>query len=89
MNTLEWFGYLEHFNGRMEVARMFNNGEWKIDFKENAPTFVCLADRECKYCSNCTREFCLCSIECTENISHSLYHEQMLMYCSEYNELCD
>lgn len=88
MNTLEWFSHLENINGRQEVAKMFSSGAWKIDFYENTPTFVCYSERECKTCPNCSNERCLCSIENTQKISHSLYHEQMLIYCSEFMEFC-
>ncbi|MDD2951086.1 MAG: hypothetical protein PHU29_09885 [Sulfuricurvum sp.] len=88
MNTLEWFSHLENINGRQEVAKMFSSGAWKIDFYENSPTFVCYSERECKTCPNCSKERCLCSIESTQKISHSLYQEQMLIYCSEFMEFC-
>ncbi len=88
MNTLEWFGYLEQVNGRKEVAKMFVNGAWKIDFYENSPTFICYSERECGHCPNCSSEFCLCSLESTERISHLLYQEQMMIYCKEFTELC-
>lgn len=88
MNTLKWFTCLEHYNGRNEVAKMFINGAWKIDFKENTPTFICHAERECHDCPNCIHKPCLCSLTSTENISHQLYHKQMLNYCLEFTELC-
>lgn len=88
MNTLEWFSYLEYINGRKEVAKRFTNGEWKVDFDENTPTFICSSDRECRDCPNCSRLFCLCSLENTEKISHPLYYEQMAMYCAEVTTLC-
>lgn len=88
MNTLEWFTYLEYLNGRKEVAKRFASGEWKIDFDENTPTFICSSDRECKHCPNCSHEFCLCTIESTKRISHLLYHEQMSIYCAEFTVLC-
>jgi hypothetical protein len=88
MNTLEWFGHLENINGRSEVAKMFAIGAWKIDFDENTPTFICTADRECHQCLNCSKKNCLCSIKSTEKISHSLYHQQMMIYCSEFMEFC-
>ncbi|MDD5051435.1 MAG: hypothetical protein PHO27_01740 [Sulfuricurvum sp.] len=88
MSTIEWFNYLERLNGKREVARMFANGEWKIDFSENSPTFICYSERECGFCPNCTREFCLCSIESTATLNHIHYHEQLSNYCTEFTEHC-
>ncbi|WP_310439957.1 hypothetical protein [Sulfuricurvum sp.] len=88
MNTLEWFSHLEQINGRNEVAKMFTNGAWKVDFNENTPTFICYSEYECHQCPNCSQKPCLCSLESTERISHPLYHEQMMIYCSEFTELC-
>ncbi|MDD2779943.1 MAG: hypothetical protein PHR02_00185 [Sulfuricurvum sp.] len=88
MNTLKWFTCLEHYNGRNEVAKMFTDGTWRIDFNENSPTFMCYSERECHQCPNCSHNPCLCSIASTEKLSQPLYQKQMLMYCMEFTELC-